>query len=223
MYLNKWGMRLALAALIFLGALACRTADVFVAQATVTPTRTPRPTFTPLPKVTDTPVPTIPPPPTTAPPTPVPSRTPTRRPPTARPPTAVPPPVVQPTAPPAPVSRMAYGVNAAYCSHSGSSYIKGKVYDGTNPDSGGVAGIKVAIGGADGSGAWEVVSSFDDGVYSFTLTADGGGAKVGTFYIWLRDNNGNRISDIGGPIVINGLGPDAPGSCWAGGADFWRR
>ena len=31
MHLNKWGLRLGLAALVLLGALACRTADFFVA------------------------------------------------------------------------------------------------------------------------------------------------------------------------------------------------
>jgi hypothetical protein len=67
------------------------------------------------------------------------------------------------------------------------------------------------------------VNTFDDGVYSFTLTPDGGGAKIGTYYLWLMDNTGKRISDVGGPININGKGPDAPDSCWSGSVDFWKR
>ncbi len=101
--------------------------------------------------------------------------------------------------------------------------MKGKVYDSSDSSAGGVAGIKVALGGGGGTDPWVVVQSFDDGVYSFTLTTDGQGAKPGTYHLWLMNSNGNRISDIGGPINVNGLGPDAAGSCWAGGVDFWRR
>ena len=133
MHLNRWGVRLGLAAMIFIGALACRTADVFVAQATVTPTRTPRPTFTPLPPPTNTPAPspTNPPPPTVVPKTP--TRTPTRRPPTPKPP-APPPAAPQPTAVPA--STYEYHVNPPHgvtdntrrCEHSGMTYFKATVY-----------------------------------------------------------------------------------------------
>ena len=109
MYLTK-GIRPVLAVMLFAAALACRSADTFVAQATVVPTRTPRPTFTPIPTSTDTPVPTK-----TA--TPAPTATATKRPPTPRPPTPKP----QPTAPPQPtVSPYEFHVNPPFpCTHSG--------------------------------------------------------------------------------------------------------
>ncbi|MBI4785436.1 MAG: hypothetical protein HY782_00085 [Chloroflexi bacterium] len=222
MDLTKWRLRFALAALIFAGALACRTADVFVAQATVTPTRTPRPTFTPLPKATNTPVPT-PVPPTPVPPTSAPTRTATRRPPTAtpRPPTAIPPPVVQPTAPP-PVSQYEFHVNPATCSHSGLTYIKGTVYlDRFNPDAR-YAGAIVALGPPDGSTIYDKVKAGDDGVYTFVLSSEGQPGRPGTWGLWLVDPADRRKSDIGGPIVTNGLPADNPSACWAGTVDFWK-
>jgi hypothetical protein len=60
-----------------------------------------------------------------------------------------------------------------------------------------------------------------DGTYSFTLSSDGSPPFKGTIYVWLIDASGKRISDMGGPIVTNGLGPDA-GGCWHGWVDFWR-
>ena len=104
MQLKHWGARLALGALLFAGALACRTTDVFVAQATIVPTRTVRPTFTPLPPPTRTPPPTATVPPS---PTPTPTRRPTTRP-TPRPPTPVPPPP-QATQPPKPQFQVQVG------------------------------------------------------------------------------------------------------------------
>ncbi len=223
MNLTHWVVRLMLGCVLVLTALACQSADIFVAQfkPTATPTRTVRPTFTPIPP-TATPVP-----PTAVPPTAVPTatRTPTRRPPTPRPPTAVPPPVVaapQPTA--VPVSRMEYAANPATCVHSGGQYIKGKIYDSSNPGANGVAGFKVALGGGGGSDPWIVINNFDDGVYSFTLAGDAGPYKpAGTYYVWVMNQSGTRVSDVGGPININPVGPDAAGTCWAGSVDFWRR
>ncbi len=224
MLLNKWWARLTLALLVFATVLACRTSDVFIAQQpTNTPTRTPRPTFTPLPKSTDTPVPTVPPPPPpTAVPTTAPTKKPTPRPPTPKPPTAVPPPVVQPTSPP-PAPKFPYAANPATCVHAGNQYIKGKVYDSSDPSANGVPGLKVAMGGADGSNPYVTIKNEDDGFYTFTLTTAGSGAQAGTYYIWLMDGNGNRISDVGGPIKMNPVGPDAAGTCWAGSVDFWKR
>ncbi len=79
------------------------------------------------------------------------------------------------------------------------------------------------MGGADGANAYVVIKNEDDGFYTFTLTTAGAGAQAGTYYIWLLDGSGNRISDVGGPIKMNPVGPDAPGACWAGSVDFWKR
>ncbi len=227
MLLHKRWVQLVFGAVLFAGALACQTSDmIFVAQqATATPTRTPRPTFTPLPTMTQTPepLPTQPPPPPTLAPTKKPTARPATRVPT-KPPTQPPaPPVAQPPPPPPPAPKFEYAANAAFCSHAGSTYMKGKVYDSSDPSANGVAGIKVGLGGAGGTDPWVVVNSFEDGVYSFTLTTDGGGPRNGTYYLWLMDGSGRRVSDMGGPITVNGLGPDAPNSCWAGGVDFWKR
>jgi hypothetical protein len=219
MYVNKRGTVLVISTLLLLITLACRTADVFVAQATLTPTRTPRPTYTPIPTPTDTPVPTNTP-------TPRPTATATRRPVVVRPPTAKPaaPAAPQPAAPAAPqpaVSNMEFHVNPPFCSHSGMTYIKGTVYnDKSNPDDRYAQAI-VVMGAPDGNTIYgDPVKAGDDGVYTFILNSNG--AYPGNFGVWLVDPTMKRKSDIGGPIVTNNLGPDDPKSCWAGGVDFWK-
>lgn len=235
---NKWGIRLAMAGMFFLVVLACSSpTELFIAEATATSTRTPRPTFTPLPKATDLPtlMPTLPPPPTSAPATQVSVKA-TAKPPTAKPPTAKPAatkaptqaPVVQPTSPPPPpptaAPRFEYAANPASCAHAGNQYIKGRVYDSGNPSANGVPSLKMALGGADGNNSWVTTNNEDDGFYTFTLSIPGGGTNpAGAYYVWILDKSGKRISDVGGPINLNPVGPDAAGTCWAGSVDFWRR
>jgi hypothetical protein len=217
MQLKHWGARLALGLIFIAGALACRTSDIFLAQATTVPTRTPRPTFTPLPPPTDTPEPTATIPPS---PSPKPAVRPTVRA-TARPATPVPPPPpAAPTTPPQP--QFQYAANPASCTHAGNQYIKGRVYDSSDPSANGVAGLMMALGGADGNNAYVTTPNEYDGVYTFTLTPEGGAANAGTYYVWILDGSGKRISDVGGPINFNLAGPDASNSCWAGSVDFWR-
>ncbi len=223
MLFKQRGARLVLGVLLIAGALACRAADTFIAQATTTPTRTPRPTFTPYPTVTDTPEPTLAPPPTAVPPTA--TRRPTARPtarPSPRPPTAPPPPPVQvqPTQPPPPPVQYTYQANPASCVHSGDTYIKGAVYDNRDDPNSKTPGIRVALGPADGNTVWADVKTDDMGEYTFIIQT--GSAKKGTYYVWVLDASGKRISQIGGPINVNGLGPDAPGACWAGSVDFFK-
>lgn len=229
MFLKKWGLRLVLGTVIFAGALACRTSEIFVSQSqvTVTPTRTPRPTFTPIPQATDTPVPTntpLPPPPPTSAATLTPTKRPTTRPATPRPPTPIPQVIAPPpTAPPA-APKFQYAANPATCAHAGNQYIKGRVYDSSDPSANGVAGLTMALGGAGGSDPWVTTRNEDDGFYTFTLAAPGTAMKpAGTYYIWVQDGSGKRISDVGGPVNINPVGPDAAGTCWAGSVDFWKR
>lgn len=216
MQFRTWGRRLALSALI-LGALGCHLTDTFLAQAQPTPTRTrmPRPTFTPVPP-TPTPIPPTPVPPPTA--TRVPP-TATRRPPTKPPPTNPPPP---PPPQPTPQPQFEYGTANLNCAHAGNQYIKGRVYDSSDPSAGGVADITVALGDSTGTNPWVTIKSEGDGFYTFTLSAPGQPANPGTYYIWLMQG-GRRVSDIGGPIRMNPVGPDAPGTCWAGAVDFYRR
>lgn len=214
---SKWGMRPALAALLFFAVLACRTTDVFIAQATVTPTRTPRPTYTPIPQATDTPVPTE-----TA--TPAPTATPTKRPSTPRPPTPKPPTAVpQPAATPQPtVSPYEFHANPPLpCTHSGLTYLKGTVYLNKDDPNSRYVGAIVALGPPDGSTVYDVIKTGDDGEYSFILSAPGQ-PRPGYWGLWLVDPSYRRKSDIGGPIVTNDLPADNPNSCWASGVDFWK-
>ncbi len=211
----KWAMVFAFAAVLFVMVLACRTVDMFVAQATLTPTRTLRPTYMPLPSPTDTPAPTD-----TA--TPEPTGTATRKPtvkPTSKPPTPKP----QPTAPPAPtVSPFEFHANAPLpCTHSGLAYLKGTIYLNKNDPNSRYANAIVALGPPDGSTIYTTVQSDGNGEYTFVLGGNGE-AKPGTWGIWLVDPSMKRKSDIGGPIVTNDLPADNPNSCWAGGVDFWK-
>ena len=209
----KWPTRVALAAMIFFGAFACRTADELIALATETPTRTPRPTITSTPPPTETPVPTF-----TA--TPTPTARPTIKPPTPRPPTARP-----ATAAPKPnqtaVSAFEFHANAATCVHSGLTFLKGTVYLDRNDPNQRYVGAIVAMGAPDGSTIYQMIKTDDMGEYTFILS-DTGQGRQGTWGLWLVTPAGQRKSDIGGPIVTNGLPEEAPNSCWAGSVDFWK-
>ncbi len=208
MQLKHWGARLALGALLFAGVLACRTADVFVAQATTVPTRTPRATFTPLPLATDTPQPTAP-----SSPTPKPTLRPTARPATRPPPTAVPKPVAQPTSPPAPQFR--YKSANKGCEHSGQTFIQGTIYSGSSP----VNGVTVVMSGApDGGFADKKESGADgDGFYSMIVEA-GGAAQGQKRWVWVVEGD-KRVSDIV-QFDFNNLPETNPATCWRGFVDF---
>jgi hypothetical protein len=78
------------------------------------------------------------------------------------------------------------------------------------------------MGGAGGDLYGVPYISDGNGDFAFTLTADGRGPKIGTFYVWLTDGSGNRTSDMAGPIDINGKPADAPDTCWAGCAFFTK-
>jgi hypothetical protein len=217
MYPNKWGVRLLSAAVLLIGVLACDLSDVpFIAQATVTPTRTPRPTMTPLPTATNTPAPT-----NTATRAPTATKTATRRPtvrPTARPPTATP----KASAPQPTVSTMEFHANPPTCTHSGLTYIKGTVYLDRNDPSKRYYKAIVALGPPDASTVYEEpILTNESGEYTFIL-GDNGKAVPGSWGVWLVDPSWKRKSDIGGPIITNNLPADNPASCWAGNVDFWK-
>ena len=214
MQMKHWGIRLALGFVFCVGALGCHLTDTFLAQATITATRTRtvKPTFTIKPSPTVTPIPP------TLTPTKVP--TPTLRP-TPRPPTRTPTRPPAPTAPPQPtVSPFQYATANLICTHAGNQYIKGRVYDSKDPSANGVPGLMMALGGGSGTDPWVTTRNEDDGFYTFTLSVEGGAQKpAGSYWVWIIDGSGKRISDIGGPINID---PGA-GDCWAGSVDFWKR
>lgn len=214
MQMKQWGIRVALGFVFCVSALGCHLTDTFLAQATITPTRTRtvKPTFTTIPSPTVTPIPPTPPLTLTS--------TPTRRP-TPRPPTRTPTRPPAPTAVPQPtVSPFQYATANVGCVHAGNQYIKGRVYDSKDPSANGVAGLKVGLGDSSGTNPWVTVDNEGDGFYTFTLSIEGEpGKPAGTYYVWLMDGSGRRISDIGGPIRID----PGTGDCWAGTVDFYRR
>ena len=206
MQLRHWGARLALGALLFAGALACRTADVFIAQATTVPTKTPRPTFTPLPPPTDTPEPTA---------TPPPKPTATRRPATPRPrptntPVPPPPPPPQPTVP-----QYRYKSANKGCEHSGQTFIQGTIYHGTDH----VNGVTVVMSGSpDGPIADQRDSGTDGDGFSSMIVNAGGASPGQSRWVWVVEN-GKRASDIV-QFDFNNLPDTNPASCWRGFVDF---
>jgi hypothetical protein len=209
MQFKHWGARLALGALLFAGALACRTTDVFLAQATLVPTRTPRPTFTPLPPPTDTPEPTA-----TVPPSPTPA--PTKRPATPKPrPTNTPiPPPPQATQPPKPQYR--YKSANKGCEHSGQTFIQGTIYDtGGNH----VNGVTVVMSGSSGGSIADQRDSGTDGDGFYSMIVNAGGAAPGqSRWVWVVEN-GQRASDIV-QFDFNNLNENNPASCFRGFVDF---
>jgi len=200
-----------------------------VAVATPAPTKTP--TFTPLP--TYTPTLLLTPSPTNTrvvlPTTPTPTFTPTFTPvpptptPTSPPPTATPvplPPTPTPTFSPTPTPTPAFDYYTAnvHCKHSGNTFIEGTIWvDSTTKN-----GVKVRLSWApDGPAvAPDYVSGTDPskpGRYTHILTT----GQTGIFYVWVVDDSGTRISDIGS-ITFNTEGPDSPTACWWGVVDFVR-
>ncbi len=223
MHLSQWGMRLALA-VVLLGVLACRTFDVFIAQATLTPTptRTVRPTFTPVPPDTSTPVPTntrvVP---TKAPPAPT-RRPATARPPTPKPATAAPVVVQQPTQPPKPAYEFSLipascpssdpdgpcnvQGGGVQCHHSGSKHIKVLVFNDVHDPNSQRQNGKVRFSlSPDGTPLDPDEVNQWNGVAEKTLSADQDAPSKGngTYYAWVIDDNGKRISDMSPAIVLN--------------------
>ena len=210
--------------LVMLAVLGCSFGSL-VGQAptpTVTPSRALRPTFTatptdtPTPVATDTPTPTSTPTPTDTPTnTPISTPTPTSPPtatPTPKPPTATPT-LSAPTATPTPTYY--YKTANVGCYHSGDTFIEGTVYEGGEKKN----GVTVRLSWApDGPAAVDYVSGTDPDKPGGYLHPRSKG-ETGTYYVWVVDASGKRISDIG-MIQFNNEGPDSPTACWRGQVDF---
>jgi outer membrane biosynthesis protein TonB len=209
--------------------LACSVSGnvPFLAQAEPTATqrttRVARATFTPRPQATNTPrakptkepteEPTVEasPVPVTeaAPPTKKPAPKPTNppAPPTNPPPTAPPPPTTNP---------YRYSFVKSTCEHSGGVHVFVVVYaDYKNPNSQ-LAGARVIASYAPDSPAFgeTVGETNSDGAFDYVMSPDGAAPYKGTVYAWVVDKNNTRISEIGGPLELNGKSEDAPDTCW---------
>ncbi len=219
------------------------------AEPTSPPTRTPRPTFTPRPSPTDTPEPTDTPTQTsTAVPTQVPP-TATKKPviiPTRIPPTKTPIPL--PTNTPAPTKPPYTFMFAPFtscggldpqgcniqnqmkCENSGMHWIDVYVFNdavssvylnwkGSSP----ATGRKVRFSWVpDGPSITPDETAGGDGKAEKTLSGGGDPPTkgVGTYYAWVIDGTGKRISDITPQININANQPNDPNVCWVARAWF---
>jgi len=194
-----------------------------VAVATPAPTQTPA--FTPFP--TDTPTPLLTPTPTNTrvvpPATPTPTFTPTFTPapptPTSPPPTATPVPPTPTPLPPTPTPTPAWDYHTANvgCYHSGDTFIEGTVWESGAPKN----GVTVRLSWApDAPGAADYVTGTDPTRPGYYVHIRPKG-DTGTYYVWVVDATGQRISEIG-MIQFNTEGPDSPTACWRGVVDFVR-
>jgi len=108
------------------------------------------------------------------------------------------------------------------CEHSGGSWLKGHVYADKNDPNSAVPGVGAVFGGGGGD-IYDGPNLTDgNGDFAFVLSPDGTGPRKGTYYIWLVDGTKNRISEMAGPITINGKSDTAPDTCWAGWAYFTK-
>jgi hypothetical protein len=190
-------------------------------EPTALASRTPRPTFTPrsaetdTPTVTDTPAAT-----STVAPTDTPEATATLKPtvrPTTRPrPTALPP--TQPPAPtqPPPPTANPYAWNFANmnCEHSGGVYIHVRAYTDANDPSSNIDGIRTRVSYAPDGPAIDNDVVTTNGDATHVLSPDNAPPKTGTWYAWIVDNSGTRISQLSPAIVTNGT------SCWQAYVNF---
>jgi hypothetical protein len=198
-------------------------------QFPATWTATPLPTSTPTETPTDTPTSTPTKTPTDTPTnTPIPSDTPV---PTATytvtpvPPTRTPRPVpTVPTDTPAPtVNPYQWTFANMSCQHSGGVYIIVRAYENKYDPASNIDGVRIRVSYVEGSavpGISDVTTNL--GSATFTISRDGVKPKVATYWAWVVDDQGNRISDISPPININGKKETASDSCWQASVNFVR-
>ncbi|MFQ5886393.1 MAG: hypothetical protein ACE5II_04065 [Anaerolineae bacterium] len=72
----------------------------------------------------------------------------------------------------------------------------------------------------DGPGAAEYVTGTDPGKPGYYLHPRPKD-DTGTYYVWVVDASGKRLSDIG-MIQFNNEGPNSPTACWRGVVNFIR-
>jgi outer membrane biosynthesis protein TonB len=222
MKFKRWTVLAVFAFVVLLANAGCgRVSLLAQGQPTTAPaTRTPRPTFTPRSEFTNTPAATA-----TAEVTDTPEATETNPPPTAKPvvvATAKPKPTLpKPTQPPVPTQPPAPSATAkpafqysfvgpVHCEHSGGVYIQIIVYSNYHDPNSQQPGVKVRaswapdqppLGGTD-----LVTDAYGQAQYTLQTQLP---AKVATYYAWVIDSKGNRISELSAPIDINNQGADA--------------
>lgn len=172
--------------------------DIPTSTATLTPTDTPIPpdTLTPTPEPTETPVPTE-----------IPTETPI-------PPRPTVPPTPEPTSTPEPTKNpYSWDYIGMKCQHSGGTDIMVLAYLDPNDRSTNQDGIHTRVAlSPDGKTIGDVTTAGGNATY--ILSVNGRPPHTGTFYAWIIDEQGNRISPVSPPIVINGKPVKFADSCW---------
>jgi hypothetical protein len=107
------------------------------------------------------------------------------------------------------------------CQHSGGVYIIVRAYANKYDPSSNIDGVRIrASWQQDGPTIGDVTTNL--GSATFTISPDGVKPKVATYYAWVVDNQGNRISDLSPAININGKKETSAGSCWQAFVNFVR-
>lgn len=147
--------------------------------------------------------------------------------PPAPPPTNTP--VPQPTQPPAPTAppKSSYEFNVAVLQrcdpNAGVTYVNGTVYKNGQPVNGNMVAFSYAPDGPPvatiQAGPHQGYEGWRTGFYSHILETNG--AREGTWYFWIVDGTGKRISDISPPVHTDGTAGD--GKCQQAIVDFDSR
>jgi hypothetical protein len=109
------------------------------------------------------------------------------------------------------------------CQHSGGVYIIVRAYDNKYDPTSNINGVRIRLSYVQDAavpGIRDVTTSA--GSATFTISRDGVKPKVATYWAWVVDDQGNRISDISPAININGKKETASDSCWQAFVNFVR-
>jgi hypothetical protein len=196
-------------------------------QLPATWTPTPLPTSTPTSTPTDTPTITPSETPTNTPtntPTPTDTATPTATfTATHIPPTRTPRPVpTLPTDTPEPtVNPYLWSFANMSCQHSGGVYIIVRAYANKYDPASNIDGVRIRVSYVEGAPVPGIADQTTHlGSATFTISRDGVKPKVATYWAWVIDDQGNRISDLSPAININGKKATASDSCWQAFVNF---
>ena len=106
--------------------------------------------------------------------------------------------------------------NGILCHHSGSKHIRVTVYDSYYDPYSQRVGGKVRFSHApDGAPIEPDETTQSNGVAEKTLSSDSDAPDMnnGTYYAWVVDTNGNRISEMSGAVTLNGKRAEESGMC----------
>ena len=109
------------------------------------------------------------------------------------------------------------------CQHSGGVYIIVRAYANKYDPTSNTDGVRIRLSyvqDADVRGISDVTTYL--GSATFTISPDGVKPKPATYWAWVVDDQGNRISDLSSAININGKKETASDSCRQAFVNFVR-